>query len=357
MNVTKLELINFRNYEKYKLENLKQKNIILGDNGTGKTSILESIYFGSITKTFKSSSDSVVIKKEKDFSVVKIELDINNKLKKLEVRITENGKKTKINGKLKKRLSDYISTYKVIIFSPDEIKVIKGTPQNRRNYINIQISQLNKYYITKLNNYNTLIKNKNEYLKKMYLNKNLDEIYLDIIDKKISELGFEICNYRNEYLNKINNYISNKMKKFKENSSLFIKYNSDFDGLDEEKIFRLLKKVRKKEIIMGVSSVGIHRDDFEFIYNNQNAKEFCSQGIQKLIILSMKLSENELLIKDYGIYPILLLDDLFSELDKTNQNKVLKNLSKQNQIFITTTDLNNIDKKIVNNSNILTLKD
>ena len=96
---------------------------------------------------------------------------------------------------------------------------------------------------------------------------------------------------------------------------------------------------------------------FEFIYNNQNAKEFCSQGIQKLIILSMKLSENELLIKDYGIYPILLLDDLFSELDKTNQNKVLKNLSKQNQIFITTTDLNNIDKKIVNNSNILTLKD
>lgn len=353
MNITKLELKNFRNYKSIKINQFKQKNIIIGSNGSGKTSILESIYVGSITKTFKSNTEQVLIKKGETTANIKIETNESDIVKKLEVKINENGKKTKINGNLKKRLSDYISVYKVIIYSPDEIRIIKNNPATRRSYLNIQISQINKYYITKLNNYNILIKNKNEYLRKMYLNKNLDEKYLDILDRKISELGKELYEYRKEYINKINNYIDKIIKKFNKNSTLFIEYNSDFKNLDENKILKLLIKNRKKEIVNGMTCTGIHRDDYNFIYNGENAKEYCSQGIQKIIILAMKLSEVEIIIKDYGIYPILLLDDLFSELDINNQNKLIQILNNKNQIFITTTDLKNIEKKLIRNSKII----
>lgn len=353
MNITKLELKNFRNYKNLKLDKFKQKNIIIGSNGSGKTSILESIYVGSITKTFKSSSEQVVIKKGESISNIKIETNDVDVVKKLEVKISEKGKKTKINGNLKKRLSDYISVYKVIVYSPDEIRIIKNNPATRRSYLNIQISQINKYYISKLNNYNILIKNKNEYLRKLYLNKNLDEKYLDILDIKISELGKQLYDYRKDYIDKINNSIDKIMRKFDRNSSLYIEYNSDFKDIDEKKIQKLLVKNRKKEIINGMTCTGIHRDDYNFVYNGESAKDYCSQGIQKIIILAMKLSEVEIIIKDYGIYPILLLDDLFSELDITNQNQLIKILNNKNQIFITTTDIKNIEQKLIRNSKII----
>lgn len=355
MNITKLELTNFRNYKKLKLNNFKQKNIIVGSNGVGKTSILEAIYVGSITKTFKSNQDSVLIKKSEISSSIKIDIEENNKVKHLEVKIQENGKKTKINGNLKKRLSDYISMYKVIIYSPDEIRIIRNNPATRRNYLNIQISQINKYYLSRLNNYNILIKNKNEYLRKLYLNKNLDEKYLDILDKKISELGYQLCNYRSSYINRINDNIDKIYKKINKKNNLYINYNSDFNGLDENQIYKLLVKIRVKEINNGMTCTGIHRDDYDFIYNEENAKDFCSQGTQKLIVIAMKLSEIEMIEKDYGLYPILLLDDLFSELDIENQNKILKILNKKNQIFITTTDLEKINNNLIKNSNVINI--
>lgn len=353
MNVEKLELYNFRNYKSLKLDKLKKKNIIIGSNGIGKTTILEGIYVGSLTKSFKSNNEQVLIKNNEQSTKIKLEIKESDKRKKLEVSITESGKKVKINNNLKKRLSDYISVYKVIVFSPDEVKIIKESPAVRRSYLNIEISQINKYYLNKLNKYNILIKNKNEYLKKLYLNNNLDKKYLDVLDIKISELGYEIYCYRNEYINQINKYISKIYKNFSKTDNLYIKYNSDFKELDEYKIQKLLLKNRKKEINIGMTTTGIHRDDFDFIFNEKSAKDYTSQGIQKLIILSLKLSEVKIIIQNYGIFPILLLDDLFSELDKNNQNKVLEVLNKNIQIFITCTDLNLINNKLIKNSNII----
>ncbi len=356
MNIANLELVNFRNYSKVKFKNFKKINIIIGENSIGKTSILESIYVGSLTKSFKSSIDNVLIKENEKFFKIKLELEENYK-KKLEILLNEKGKKTKINNNLKKKLSDYIFQYRVIIFSPDELKIIKESPSARRNYLNIQISQLNKKYIKDLNNYNILIKNKNDYLKKIYLNKNLDLKYIDVLDEKIAELGLEIVESRKEYIESINKYISKKFKKFKENDDIFLEYISDFNNLNKFKILKLLNKNIKKEIILGVTSTGIHRDDLIFIHNNQNAKEYSSQGIQKLIMLSMKLAEIDIFIKKHNIYPILLLDDLFSELDATNQNKIIEFLSKKVQIFITTTDITNIDKKMLKKAKVIELKE
>lgn len=356
MYVRKLELTNFRNYDKFKLDDLDGLNIIIGENGVGKTSILESIYICSLARSFKGNEDKVIIKDNSVFSKIKIEIDVQDKVKKLDFTLTQSGKKTKINGNLKKRISDFISQYKVILFSPDEIKIIKDTPNTRRNYLNIGLSQINKSFIKVLNNYNVLIKNKNEYLKKVYVNSNMDLSYLDIIDMKIAEYSFEICRLRLDYIDKLNKYIKRIFHKFRKDDELFIRYNSQFLDKSVNEIFNLLKKNRNQEMALGLSKTGIHRDDIEFVHNGKNAREFSSQGIQKLIILSLKLSELEVLINDYYEEPILLLDDLFSELDSVNQNNILNNLNKNIQVFITTTDINNIKPSMVKRARVIELK-
>lgn len=357
MNITNLELLNFRNYSKLKIDKFKKINIIIGKNSIGKTSILESIYFGSLTKSFRSNNDNVLIKNNETFLKFKLRLEESNKLKKLEIILNQNGKTTKINGNIKKKLSDYIFQYRVILFSPDELKILKDSPMTRRNYLNIEISQLEKTYIKKLNNYNILIKNKNDYLKKIYFNKNLDLKYIDILDEKIADLGLDIFLARKSYIENINKYINKKFKKFKLKDEVKIDYISDFNNLNKVSAIKLLKNNRKKEIILGVTSTGIHRDDIIFLHNNKNAKEYSSQGIQKIIMLSMKLAELEIFIKKYNIFPIMLLDDLFSELDNINQNIIIDNLNKKVQIFITTTDLDNIDRNLLKNAKIFELKE
>lgn len=355
MYVRKLELTNFRNYDKFKLDNLENLNIIIGENGVGKTSILESIYICSLARSFKSNEDRVIIKNNSDYAKIKIDIDIQDKIKKLDYVLTYNGKKTKINGNLKKRISDFISQYKIILFSPDELKIIKDTPNTRRNYLNIGLSQINKSFIKVLNNYNVLIKNKNDYLKKAYINSNMDLSYLDILDIKIAQYGYEICNLRQEYLEKLNKYIKRIFHKFRKEDQLFIKYNSQFIGKNVNEIINLLKKNRSNEMALGLTKTGIHRDDIEFIHNGNSAKEFSSQGIQKLILLSLKLAELEVLINDYYEEPILLLDDLFSELDSINQNNILNNLNRNIQVFITTTDINNIKPSMVKRAKVIEL--
>ena len=355
MHIVKIELTNFRNYSKYKISDLSNLNIIIGNNGIGKTSILESIYICSLARSFKSNDDYVILKNNETFSKIKIELDTGNNIKKLEYLLTNNGKKTKVNNTLKKKISDFISQYKVILFSPDELKIIKDAPSTRRNYLNISLSQINKSYLKLVNNYNILIKNKNDYLKKMYLNSNLDDKYLDILDIKIAEIGRQITEYRKDYIDKINKYIKKIFKKFKKRDDIYIKYDSQFLNKNENEIVKILRKNRQNELNLGMTKTGNHRDDFEFIYNGNSAKEYSSQGIQKLILLSLKLSELEVLINDYYEEPILLLDDLFSELDIDNQNCVLNNLNKNIQIFITTTDINNVNKKIISKSKVIDL--
>ncbi len=357
MNITNLEIINFRKFIKLKLKNLKLMNIIIGKNGVGKTSIIESIYFGSVSKSFKSYYDEVLIKDSKEFLKVKIDLKDKGKIKKLELILKGKEKKAKINNQVIKKLSDYICQYSVILFSPDDIRLIKDTPNIRRNYLNIQLSNINKEYIFLINNYNKLIKNKNDYLKKINFNRNIDEKYLDIIDQKIVDIGIKIYQYRKKYITEVNEYINLLFKKFKTNDDLYLKYISDFEDKKASELINLLKKNREKEIILGMTNIGIHRDDIEFIQNEKNAEKYSSQGIQKLIILSMKLAEIKVLNNKYNIKPILLLDDLFSELDEINQKKVIKLLNKKFQTFITTTDLNNLNTENFKEVNIIKLKE
>lgn len=355
MKITKLELNNFRNYKKKIFDNFSNLNIIIGKNGIGKTSIIEAIYLGSLAKSFKTNNEHLIIKNDSDYFRIKIYYFDYGPKKNLEVFYDKDGKKTKINSKIQRKLSEFISQYRVIMLSPDELKLIKSSPNTRRNYLNIQISQLHKEYLYFLNNYNVLIKNKNDYLKKLMFNSNLDTRYLDILDEKIVEEGLKIYLYRKKYIDMINDYINDIFKKYQDNNEIKIKYISDYEINDKEKLLEVLRKNRKKEINIGMTSFGVHRDDYEFLQNGNSAKEYSSQGLQKLIVLAMKLSEVQIFVKEYEIYPILLLDDLFSELDEKNRNNIFKSLDKEIQIFITTTDLKNINKRIIERAKIFDL--
>ena len=355
MNITKIELLNFRNYKKKNFDNFSNLNIIIGKNGIGKTSIIEAIYLGSLAKSFKTNNEYSIINENNDFFKIKIHYFDYGPKKNLELYLDKNGKKTKINSKMQRKLSDFISQYRIILLSPDELKLIKSSPTTRRNYLNIQVSQLHKEYLYYLNNYNNLIKNKNDYLKKMYLNSNLDSRYLDIIDEKIVDEGMKIYKYRFEYINLINKYINDIFANYSKKSEVHIDYLSDFEINDKDKLLKILKKNRQKDINLGMTSFGIHRDDYEFMHNKHNSKDYSSEGLQKLIVLAMKLSEVQIFISEYDIYPILLLDDLFSELDNKNRNNIFKSLNKNIQVFITTTDLKNINKNLIARAKIYDL--
>lgn len=355
MNITKIELMNFRNYTKKTFDNFSNLNIIIGKNGIGKTSIIESIYLGSLAKSFKTNNELSIIKEGKDFFRIKVYYFDYGTKKNLEIFLDKSGKKTKINSQPQRKLSNFISQYRIIMLSPDELKLIKSSPNTRRNYLNIQLSQLHKEYMHYLNNYTNLIKNKNDYLKKMMLNSNLDSRYLDVLDEKIVENGMKIYEYRNNYINLINSSINDIFKNYINKQLIEIKYESDYSVDDKEKLINILRKNRNKEINLGMTNYGIHRDDFTFYQNGNNSKDYSSQGIQKLIVLAMKLAEVKIFIENYNIKPILLLDDLFSELDEKNRNNIFKSLDKSIQIFITTTDLKNINKRIVEKAKIYNL--
>lgn len=357
MHIRKIELTNFRNYDKFKIDNLEDINVIIGANGIGKTSIIESIYVASTARSFKNNDENVMIKSNSDYFKIKVLVDDEIRTKQLEYLLTNNGKKTKINSRLKKKISDYIFQYKVVLFSPDELKIIKESPTVRRNYLNVNLSQINKTYIKFLNTYNVLIKNKNEYLKKLYINGNLDERYLDILDLKIAEIGSQICLIRKEYIDKINKKIKRIFKKFKKDDEVYVDYQSQFLNKSYDEILMNLKKNRIYEETIGFTKTGIHRDDFVFLHNGKNAKEYSSQGLQKLILLSFKMAELEVLIDDYYEEPILLLDDLFSELDIINQNSIINNLNTKIQVFVTTTDINNVKPNLLKKAKIIDLNE
>lgn len=347
MNVTQINLNNFRNFHNFKLNDLKRVNVIIGDNGTGKTSIIESIYICSVGKSFRTNNDVNIITAGKDNYKVKIKIDDSGKIKNLEVFYSEYGKKSKVNTSIKKRLSEFIGKYKVLLFSPDEIKILKDSPKSRRNYFNIQISQLERFYVKYLNEYNKILKQRNEYLR----NSKINYEYLEILDLKLIDYGIKIFKYRKNYIKNLNNKIAKIQEKLQIDKEIMLNYVSDYE--DYKNIEQKMKNSLEKDILYGMTRIGIHRDDIEFLFDGKNAKDFASQGQQKMILLVMKLAETLIFTNEYKHHPILLLDDLFSELDSKNQNKLIEFLGKKSQIFITTTDLNNIHNK--KNINIIDL--
>ena len=337
-------------------------NIFVGDNAQGKTNILEAITFLALTKSHRLGVHPNVIMFDKKKAKIKGVVQKDKIISKLEIDILENEKKLFVNQTEIRRVADYISNLNVIVFSPDDLEIIKGSPSVRRNLLNIQLSQISKKYLNIYNEYNKLLRTRNEYLKILFQNSLADSSYLDIITDKLIEKAVYIYKKRNEYINFVNSSINTYYQKINGKCGIVIKYepNIEFNSYDDEEIRKTLKhyykKNYKKELNYGMTLVGPHRDDFSFYLEDKDLKFFGSQGQQKTAVLAYKLSEISIFEDILKTKPVLLLDDIFSELDLKKRNRLLKLIHTGIQSIITTTDLKNINKKYLEDAYIYNVK-
>ena len=363
MKISKINLFGFRNYLNVDISFGKNMNIFVGDNAQGKTNILEGITILALTKSHRIGVSPNIIMFNKNKCKINGVVKKDKIISKLEIEITEDNKKLRVNKTDIKKVADYISYLNIIIFTPDDLEIVKGSPNVRRNLLNIQLSQISKEYLKSINEYNKLLKTRNEYLKVIFQNNIADKAYLDIITDKLIEKAIVIYQKRKEYIDFININIDKNYSEISNDSGLSIKYvpNIEFDDYEYETIRKKMKHIYKKnymkELNYGMTVYGPHRDDFYFIYNDKDLKYYGSQGQQKVAILSFKLSEIPIFKEYCGTLPVLLLDDIFSELDIKKRNKLLKMIGSDDiQSIITTTDLRNINKKYIDNAYVFNVK-
>lgn len=361
MYIQTLKLQNFRNYDSLELEFNKGINIIYGKNAQGKTNLLESIYVLGITKSHRSSIDNYLIQNDKEFLKISGIIKKNRFPQKMEFYLS-NQKKLKIDDKSILKVSDYISRMNIIIFYPEDLEIIKGSPSVRRRFLNLELSQLFSNYYMVLNDYNKLLKMRNDYLKKINNKENYDKNYLNILNTYFVDKAVILFKMRKKFISLLNNKAEEIFKSITGLSGYRIVYNSNIDLEDDNKniikeiMLERLEKMFKSELKFKATLVGPHRDDFEFYLNDLNLKLYGSQGQQRVAILSMKLAEIAIFKEYTGTTPILLLDDIFSELDSKKKNNLLKYIKNNIQTIITTTDLALINKKIINKAKLIEIE-
>lgn len=339
-----ITLKNFRNYKQLEAQFSPSLNIFIGKNAQGKTNFLEAIYFLALTRSHRTKSDKDLIRFSKD------DLHISGKLQReygklpLDISLTSKGRITKINHLKQARLSDYIGHMTVVLFAPENLQLIKGAPSLRRKFIDIDLGQIKPLYLTDLSTYNHVLKQRNNYLK---TSDKIDPIYLDILDEQLAEYGSRVIEQRLDFVKNLNNIANQHHQGISSNlENISLTYKTSIpltDKLTIKEIFvNELDKCRQRDLFKKNTGVGPHRDDLTFEINNINAS-FGSQGQQRSLILSLKLAEIDLIKKTTGDYPILLLDDVLSELDNHRQTKLLENIREHVQTFITTTSTDKIN--------------
>ena len=349
MILKNLKLKNFRNYDDLDLTFDKKINIFIGNNAQGKTNILESIYVLSLTKSHRTNKDLYLIKQNSLFTKIIGTIIDNDIINKYEVLINENGKRVSINDKPLKKVSEYLSKINAIMFCPDDLEIIKGSPQERRSFFNISISGFNNNYVRYLNEYNKILKTRNEYLKNYEI---INKDYLDVLTNKLIDLNIYIYNERKKYVETINKYLKNIYKDITGKENIILKYDSFMDNDDRNELEDKFNMVYNNELFQKVTLLGIHKDDFSIFIDDTKINNYGSQGQHRIAVLCLKLAEIKIYEEEYNKKPILLLDDIFSELDSTKKTNIIKFIKNDLQVFITSTDLNNIDKKIIKEADI-----
>lgn len=362
MFIKELKIVNFRNYKTLDIKLSKHINIIYGNNAQGKTNILESIYVLGITKSHRSFTlEDLIMNGESQAKISGI-IEKNNMESFFEIILSTKKKKYMIDSDEIKKTSDYISNMNIIIFYPEDLEIIKGSPDIRRRYLNLELSQLYNNYYRVLSDYNKILKIRNDYLKKMQKGIKVDENYFMIISEYLIQKSIFIYRARNKFINKLNSYAEKIFWEIMHIEGFHLKYRTNFElkEYSENEIKEQLKSKfeseKSNEVKAGNTLYGPHRDDFEFYLGNNNLKSYGSQGQQRVAVLSIKLAEIEI-FKNYSkTSPILLLDDVFSELDDEKKNNLLKYINDDIQTIITTTDLENIDETIIKKAQLFKIE-
>ncbi len=364
MIIERLQLTNYRNYESLNLEFSPQINVLIGENAQGKTNILESIYVLAMAKSHRTSNDKELIRWETDYG--KIKGEIKNRYGKipLELLVTKKGKKGKVNHIEQLKLSNYIGQINVVMFAPEDLNIVKGNPQVRRRFIDMEIGQISPVYLHELLNFQKLLKQRNQLLKNYQGKPKIDEVLFDIYTEQyiksavqIIRKRFEFVDLLQEWAEKIHSGISQGIEKLK------IKYLTtkgiEKDWTANEMATYLAEKftqVKEKEMERGLTLIGPHRDDLQFFVNDYDVQTYGSQGQQRTTALSLKLAEIELIKQETGEAPILLLDDVLSELDDFRQSHLLNTIQEEVQTFVTTTSVDGIHHETIQHAKLFHVK-
>ena len=336
MIIESIELKNFRNYRNLKLEFDEQTNIFYGDNAQGKTNILEAIYLSGTTKSHKGSKDRDMILFGEEEAHLRTFIRKSEMDYKIDIHLKKNkAKGIAINGVPIRRASELFGIANFVFFSPEDLSIIKQGPAERRRFLDMELCQLDKIYLHNLANYNKIVAQRNKLLKDLAFRKDLEDT-LDIWDLQLVEYGKKVIQGRETFVKQLNQIISEiheKLSGGREKLSVFYEKNCSKEALYEE-----LQKNRERDIRLKTTSAGPHRDDLLFSVDSVDIRKFGSQGQQRTAALSLKLSEIELVKKIIHDTPILLLDDVLSELDHNRQNYLLNSIH-DIQTMITCTGL------------------
>lgn len=357
MHVDSIRLVNYRNYNNLEIDLNEKANIFIGKNAQGKTNLLEAIYMCASGKSFRTNRDKEIINFDKSEAYVGAKINTGRMDKIIEIKLDKDKpKRIKVNKKELKNYKELYSGLNVVIFSPEDLNLVKGGPQERRSFLNMEISQIKPVYSYNINRYNKVLFQRNNILKASKFKKNISSI-LEVFDLQLVKLGCEIILERNRYIEELS-VISNKIhsKTTCGNEDLRLIYKSNIDILEnkdemETNYLNKLKSNIEKDMECNFTEIGPHRDDIDMYINQNNLKIFGSQGQQRTVVLSIKLAEVEFIKKEIGTYPVLLLDDVFSELDE-DRKKYLIYSFKDMQTIITVTDavelndLNGIQKSV-----------
>lgn len=365
MYIEHLILENYRNYKHLDIKFENKVNVILGENAQGKTNMLESIYVLAMAKSHRTTNDKELIMWDEDYAKIEGRAKKRHGSIPMSLVISKKGKKAKLNHIEQRKLSEYVGNLNVVMFAPEDLQLVKGSPQVRRRFIDMEIGQISPVYLHEMNQYQKILRQRNSLLKDLQSNKATDGIMLDILTEQFIETAVKIIRKRIEFIYTLEKCAQPVHKSISRGlETLKIKYNSSLDVSEEQDLTKMVEvfenkfaKMRKREIERGTTLFGPHRDDLLFYVNDRNVQTFGSQGQQRTTALSVKLAEIELIYKEKGEYPILLLDDVLSELDDYRQSHLLNTIQGKVQTFVTTTSVDGIDHKTLKEASAFYVRD
>lgn len=344
MYISSLSLSNFRNYSSEKIEFSPYTNVIYGDNAHGKTNILEAVYIFSQGRSHRAKSDRELIKFNEDFAKLSLDFHDSGRDYKAVIRMVKNGKKNiSVNHVQITKLSMLMNYLNVVMFSPEDLDLVKGSPSSRRRFIDSSVSQLYPGYLTSLIDYHKALGQKNSLLKTLKFKGIKSDVMLSVWNEQLAIEASKIMEYRREFVNLIDKFAS-KIQKEISGETLKISYSPGIrcEETDKSSIFRYLERNQRREIDFAAAQIGIQRDDLNISINGKEARVYASQGQQRTAALSMKIAQADYIQSVKGEYPVLLLDDIMSELD-INRRMYLSQKIRDKQVLITSTDTDLIE--------------
>ncbi|AEJ23648.1 recombination protein F [Weissella koreensis KACC 15510] len=355
MRLSSLELDNFRNYQNLEVEFSPGVNVFLGSNAQGKTNLLEAIYVLALARSHRAHSDKELIGWSQKTAKIKGVVERRTGKIPLSLAFSPKGKKARMNHLDQAKLANYIGQMNVILFAPEDLNLVKGSPQIRRQFIDREFSQMSPKYLYIANQYRGILKQRNQYLKQLSHHESSDELFLEVLTEQLIEYGSDLIWRRLQLLKRLDNAASPIQEAItKDQEHLKIEYVSQLNVTDLTDLTMIQKglkqhfnKLKKREIQMGTTLLGPHRDDLQFMVNGHDVATFGSQGQQRTTALAVKLAEIDLMKEETGEEPILLLDDVLSELDSTRQTHLLTAMQDRVQTFITTPSLSDITQKLI----------